>query len=163
MNRLSFLLAVAVFLSGAPCPAQSPSDGFVLVKGRPLLEPFPGGWTPLEWGGDVTRELLNGRAEIGNFNGKEIVPAPEAKPVLPPRSSVLMTADLYGDFRDELVLSTTNPDGKRAISVVTAVHPISSRYVTATESLDYRLWLARNMGGGYRSVYDLPLKPARAE
>ena len=68
-----------------------------------------------------------------------------------------MTADLYGDFRDELVVSTTTPEGKRAISVVTAVHPVSSRYVTATESLDYRLWLARNMGGGYCSVYDLPL------
>jgi hypothetical protein len=46
---------------------------------------------------------------------------------------------------------------------VTAVHPISSKYVTATESLDYRLWLARNMGGGYRSVYDHPLQAARAD
>ncbi len=82
-----------------------------------------------------------------------------------------MTADLYGDFRDELVLSTTNPDGKRAISVVTAVHPISNRYVTpaaptrsgAAGSLDYRLWLARNMGGGYRSIYDYSLKATRAD
>jgi rhamnogalacturonan endolyase len=133
------------------------------AAGRPLLEPFPYGWTPLEWDGDPTRELLNGRGEIGNFNGKEIVPAPEAKPVLPPHSSILMTADLYGDFRDELVVSTTTPDGKRAIAVVTAVHPVSSRYVTPTESLDYRLWLARNMGGGYKSVYDYALKAARPD
>ncbi len=133
------------------------------ADGRRLLEPFPAGWAPFEWDGDATRELLNGRGEIGNFNGKEIVPAPEVKPVLPPRSGVLMTADLYGDFRDELVVSTTTPEGKRAISVITAVHPISSRYVTPTESLDYRLWLARNMGGGYKSVYDYPLKAARAD
>jgi hypothetical protein len=118
---------------------------------------------PLEWDGDATRELLNGRGEIGDFNGQEIVPAPNGKPVLPPRSSVLMTADLYGDFRDELVISTTSPEGKRVISVVTAVHLISSRYVTPTDSLDYRLWLARNMGGGYRSVYDHPLQAARAD
>jgi hypothetical protein len=49
------------------------------------------------------------------------------------------------------------------ISVVTAIHPISSRYVTATASLDYRLWLARNIGGGYRSIYDRPLKLACAD
>jgi hypothetical protein len=134
------------------------------ATGRPLLEPFPGGWTPFEWDGDPTRELLNGRGEIGNFNGKEVVPLVGASNDLPmQRRSVLMTADLYGDFRDELVVSTTTPEGKRAISVVTAVHPISSRYVTPTESLDYRLWLARNMGGGYKSIYDYPLKTARPD
>ena len=41
--------------------------------------------------------------------------------------------------------------------MVTATHPISCKYVTAADSLDYRLWLARNMGGGYASVYDRPL------
>jgi hypothetical protein len=55
------------------------------------------------------------------------------------------------------VLSTTSSDGKRAIAVVTAVHPVSATYVAPTESLDYRLWLARNMGGGYKSIYDYPL------
>ena len=82
-----------------------------------------------------------------------------------------MTADLYGDFRDELVISTMSPDGKRAISVITAVHPVSNRYVTpaaptrsgAAGSLDYRLWLARNMGDGYKSIYDYPLKARRPD
>ena len=73
-----------------------------------------------------------------------------------------MVADLYGDFRDELVLSTRDEDGNRSITVVAASRPIAHRYVTPTESLDYRLWLARNMGGGYRSIYDWPLTPARA-
>ncbi len=140
-------------------------DPLVLYSatGRPLLEPFPDGWTPLEWDGDATRELLNGRGEIGDFNGQKIIPAPEARPVLPSRGGVMMTADLYGDFRDELVVSTTTPEGKRTISVVTAIHPISGKYVTPTERLDYRLWLARNMGGGYKSIYDCPLKAARAD
>ena len=69
----------------------------------------------------------------------------------------MMTADLCGDFRDELVLSTTTASGGKAIAVVTATHPVSCKYVTTGDSLDYRLWLARNMGGGYASVYDRPL------
>jgi hypothetical protein len=129
------------------------------ADGRVLLEPFPDGFLPLEWDGDPTRELLDLRNHtIGDFDGKTINPIADGKLVLPPRSEILMTADLYGDFRDEIVVSTTTPEGKKAIAVITAVHPISSKYVTATDSLDYRLWLARNMGGGYRSVYDHPLR-----
>jgi rhamnogalacturonan endolyase len=128
------------------------------ADGRVLLEPFPNGYTPLEWDGDATRELWYPRdRSIGNFDGREVIPASEATPVLPNGGSVLMVADLYGDFRDELVLSTTEADGRRSIAVVTATQSIGHRYVTPTESLDYRLWLGRNMGGGYRSIYDCPL------
>jgi hypothetical protein len=65
-----------------------------------------------------------------------------------------MVADLYGDFRDELVLSVIDEDGGRYIAVVAATHPTEHRYTAATEDRDYRLWIARNMGGGYRSIYD---------
>jgi hypothetical protein len=74
-----------------------------------------------------------------------------------------MTADLCGDFRDELIVTHPTGAGGRAISVVTAVHPVARRYVTASHSLDYRLWLGRNMGGGYRSVYDRPLMTPEAD
>ena len=56
---------------------------------------------------------------------------------------------------------TDMPD--KSITVMAATQPVRHRYVTPTESLDYRLWLARNMGGGYRSIYDRPLTPARAQ
>jgi rhamnogalacturonan endolyase len=128
------------------------------ADGRTLLEPFPVGYTPLEWDGDPTRELLGGRdRKIGNFNGKEIVLIDQGQPDLPQGGQVIMTADLYGDFRDELVLSVTGQDGDKSIVVVTATNEIDSRYIAAAESLDYRLWVGRNMGGGYRSVYDRPL------
>lgn len=123
------------------------------ADGRVLLEPFPNGCTPLEWDGDQTRELLRD-GKIGNFDGKQVVPATENQPDLPNNSQVLMVADLYGDFRDELVLSATDEDGGRSIAVVAATHPTDHRYVAATEDRDYQLWLARNMGGGYRSTYD---------
>jgi hypothetical protein len=64
-----------------------------------------------------------------------------------------MAADLYGDFRDELVLLTTTEEGSKAVTVVTATNYIDKMYVSPDEILDYRLWLGRNMGGGYRSVY----------
>lgn len=127
------------------------------ADGRALLEPFPYGYTPLEWDGDLTRELLGQGRWLGDFNGREIVPKPNGPQGLPDNSGLLMAADLYGDFRDELVLSTTTEDGRKAVSVLTAVEPLAFRYVTAGASLDYRLWIGRNMGGGYRSIYDRPL------
>jgi formylglycine-generating enzyme required for sulfatase activity len=131
------------------------------ADGRVLLEPFPYGYTPLEWDGDTTRELWNpGDKSIGDFDGQKVVPAAAMKPVLPAGGGVMMVADLYGDFRDELVLWTTEADGRRSVTVVTATQPIEKRYVTPTERLDYRLWLGRNMGGGYRSIYDHPLTRA---
>jgi hypothetical protein len=69
-----------------------------------------------------------------------------------------MTADLFGDFRDELVLKVTDNEGRGRIDVVTAVHPAEHRFVSRAETLDYRLWLARNLGGGYRSIFDQPLQ-----
>jgi hypothetical protein len=128
------------------------------ADGRVLLEPFPYRYTPLEWDGDPTRELIGGPdGKIGDFNGKEVAFENQAQPALPAGSSVAMMADLYGDFRDELVLWVTTEDGTKSIAVVTATHPMARRYVAATETLDYQLWLARNMGGGYASVHYQPL------
>ncbi len=134
------------------------------ADGRVLLEPFPHGYIPVEWDGDDTRELLNsGDYRIGNFNGSEILPAAAGQPDLPENSQVLMVADLYGDFRDELVLLATDENQRKFVMVATATQPVQQRQVTPTEDLDYRLWLARNMGGGYRSIYDRPLLQQRAE
>ena len=131
------------------------------ADGRVLLEPFPSGYLPLEWDGDSTRELWDGaRRSIGDFDGQQVVAAVGSEPLLPGRSGLLMVADLYGDFRDELVLSTTEADGKKSITVVTAHQPVGHKFLTPTERLDYRLWLGRNMGGGYRSIYDWPLTSA---
>jgi len=128
------------------------------ADGRVLLEPFPFGFTPLEWDGSPARELISTQTNrIGRFNGREIIPLQEGQPVLPAKSGVIMTADLYGDFRDELVLSMTDENQKRYIAVWMSTQPLEKKFVTPNETLEYRLWLARNMGGGYRSVYDQPL------
>jgi len=127
------------------------------ARGQVLLQPFPFGYTPLEWDGDLTRELFKANAQpIGDFNGAIVEPSPVPQPKLPKNSRLLMVADLCGDFRDELVLLESEGE-QRYISVLTATSPLNQRYITPTEKLDYRLWLGRNMGGGYRSIYDQAL------
>jgi len=130
--------------------------------GKRLSDQFPGGFTPLEWDGDHTRELIGNNGKIiGKYNGKEIVMIPDECPNPIPRSRLLFTADLVGDFRSELVVSGTDTDGRSAIFVLTAPKTIDKRYITPRNDLDYRLWLARNMGGGYGSVYEYELRDSK--
>ncbi len=127
--------------------------------GAILQEPFPAGYLPFEWDGDNTRELIGQNGfELGNWDGKNVVEVPGVHPNPIQGSRLIYTADLYGDFRDELVVLTKTPDGKDAITVVTAPGPLDKRYIAPSEDIFYRLWLARNMGGGYRSVYDTPYR-----
>lgn len=122
-------------------------------RGEKLAEPFPN-FKPFEWDGSLTRELLmKGGHAVGKFNGKEVVEMPGVEPNTIPNSKVLMTADLYGDFRDEVVVQRTAEDGMPEVIVLTATDSINNRYIAPTENLNYRLWLARNKGGGYGSDY----------
>lgn len=127
-------------------------------EGKRIDEQFPSGFSPMEWDGDMTRELIaqNGTF-LGNYNGTEIVQIPGEVPNPVPNTSVVFTADLCGDFRSELVISGKDSDGRDAIMVVTAKSLNNKRYVCPSEKMDYRLWLARNKGGGYGSVYEYPL------
>ena len=128
------------------------------ADGRLLLDGFPRGWMPLEWDGDETRELLSdGGRTMGDFNGREVVLKPGVVPHYLEKSSIVMVADLYGDFRDEIVLMTPTAKGGRAITVVMAAEEIPFRYEGALEEREYRYWIARNKGGGYGSIHDRKL------
>jgi hypothetical protein len=140
------------------------SDNHLLMfaaSGRLLMDPFPSGYTPFEWDGDDTRELLSSNgSRLSNFDGTEAVAVAGVRPNPVPNSRLLMAADLCGDFRDELVISFRTSEGKDAVGLVTASKPVDKRYLAAWEDLDYRLWVGRNRGGGYASIYDRELKPA---
>ena len=132
--------------------------------GKKLSDLFPVGYVPMEWDGDPTRELIgnNGKV-IGKYDGKEIVIMKDVVPNPVPDSRIVFgnfTADLCGDFRSEIVISATDTDGRRAIMVLAAPDPVDKRYVSPREDPEYRLWLARNMGGGYGSVFEYVLKDA---
>ncbi len=61
----------------------------------------------------------------------------------------VMTADLLGDYRDEVVCTTEN-----RVLVFSNLEPATRREVTRAASREYRLWMARNMGGGYASYFE---------
>jgi hypothetical protein len=127
--------------------------------GERLSDEFPVGFSPIEWDGDHTRELLGeGGKVIGNFNGTEIVPVRGVCPNPLPGGTVQVIADLCGDFRSEIVISSVDTDGRPAIMVIGAPDALESRYLTPRSDIEYRLWLARNKGGGYGSVYEYTLE-----
>jgi rhamnogalacturonan endolyase len=128
-------------------------------EGKRLSEKFPVGFSPIEWDGDPTRELLGENGKIlGDFDGTGIVPVPGECPNPVPGSSVQLIADLCGDFRSEIVISGIDTDGRPAIMVLGAPQSIDKSYLTPSLEIDYKLWLARNKGGGYGSVYEYTLK-----
>lgn len=128
-------------------------------EGKRIMEFFPAGYVPVEWDGDDTRELLGDHGKtIGKFNGEQVIPTPGCIPNPVPNTNLIFTADLVGDFRSEMVVSGTDEDGRKTIMVITATDPITPTFVSPREDLDYRLWLARNKGGGYASIYDYEFK-----
>lgn len=157
----------ADFWSGSPgmeCVSnrRGHSDyNYVLFSadGKVIIDPLPAIYVPIEWDGDLTKELLgtNGRT-IGNFDGEKVVLLDNELPNPFPKASLVMVADLYGDFRDELVLNMAAENGKRQIVVVSATKAIDKKFISATEVFGYSQWIGRNIGGGYPFVYTVPLR-----
>ncbi|HEX8871826.1 MAG TPA: hypothetical protein VF758_03615, partial [Candidatus Acidoferrum sp.] len=117
--------------------------------------PFPPGWRPVNWTGGSVRDLMtsDGRT-IGSFTGKAVEPLPIRPPAEFPGLACSVTADIAGDFRDEVVCTGANSAGHPAVFVFTNTDSVTRREVTRTASREYRLWLARNMGGGYQSYFE---------
>lgn len=123
--------------------------------GKSLLEPFPTKFKPIEWDGDATRELVSddGRM-IGKFDGKTIVPLAGVVANEIEKGSCATVADLFGDFRDEVVIVGPTDEGGVGVFVYTATAPLQTRAVTRTAERAYRLWLTHNLIGGYWSHFE---------
>ena len=93
---------------------------------------------------------------LSKFNGKDTAPTEGVRSNPLDNASLLMAADLCGDCRDELVLLVHDADGAVRVCIITAATPITTKHLSPTENLDYRLWLARNMGGGHSSTFPRP-------
>jgi len=124
------------------------------ADGKILMNPFPQGLAPVTWLGNATRELMPRSGQwLGKFNGREVARIEGAAPN-PGQGNCSMVADLVGDYRDEIVCTGPAPDGGTAIFVYTNTAPLERRAVTRTAERQYRLWMARNMGGGYPSYFE---------
>lgn len=125
-------------------------------EGKFLADPMPGDsrrrWWPVNWTGANTRDLISSNGKfLGRYNGKEVVEQPG------PHTSdgeCRMTADLLGDFRDEVVCLGKNSEGRRAVLVYSNTEPVERRGVTRLANREYRVWVARNIGAGYATFYE---------
>jgi rhamnogalacturonan endolyase len=125
----------------------------IASDGTILMNPFPRGYTPINWLGGKTREVMSeGGKKLSRFNGKEFVPLEEPGPN-EGTGRVMVSADLCGDFRDEIVTSET-VDGRSVVKIYTNVSPIGRREVTRLADREYRMWLARNLGAGYGQYFE---------
>jgi rhamnogalacturonan endolyase len=124
------------------------------ATGKILLNPFPPGWYPVNWTGGPVRELMTRDGKrLGRFTGSGVEPLAGVS-IHESTGSCPMVADLAGDYRDEVVCMGTAKDGSPAVFVYTNTEPVARRDVTRTASREYRLWMARNMGGGYPSYFE---------
>ncbi len=79
------------------------------ADGKILLNPFPSGWRPVNWSGGEVRDLISSDGRrIGRFNGRGIDTVEGVRPN-EGAGNCGMSADLAGDFRDEIVCTGTSP------------------------------------------------------
>ncbi|HYO81697.1 MAG TPA: SUMF1/EgtB/PvdO family nonheme iron enzyme [Bryobacteraceae bacterium] len=124
------------------------------AEGKVLMEGFPSGWKPLNWTGGEVRDLISGDGKrLVRFTGKGMEPI-TGTPNEGAKGSFLMSADLAGDYRDEVVCIGPDEGGKLSIMVYTNTTPATRRAVTRTADREYSLWLARNIGAGYASYFE---------
>lgn len=124
------------------------------ADGKILLNPFPPGWRPVNWTGAAVRDLMTATGkQLGRFDGRGVTSTAAAGPN-ELNGSCPMVADLAGDYRDEVVCVGRTAEGAAAVMVFTNIEPVGRRELTRTASREYRLWLARNWGGGYASYFE---------
>ena len=123
------------------------------ADGKVLIENFPPGWKPVNWTGGRVRDLISGDGrKLARFNGNVVEPLPMSPSEGP--GNCVMAADLAGDYRDEVVCIGKTAEGAQAVFVYTNTEPLNQRDVTRLANREYRLWVARNIGGGYAAHFE---------
>lgn len=124
------------------------------ADGNILLNPFPPGWYPVNWTGGPVRDLMSSDgstlARLRGGRVEELGSGPNAGG----KGRCRMVADLLGDYRDEIVCTGETAAGGPAILVYTNTAPTARQELTRTASREYRIWMARNIGGGYASYFE---------
>lgn len=110
----------------------SGSNGLHNMKGE-KIGPTPTGSWLIWWDADFTRELMD-RGRINKYKGDTIWSPPGGERGTG-RGTPNLTADLFGDWREEIVLSA----GTNELRVYTTVFPTTHRLYTLMHDPQYRL------------------------
>lgn len=113
----------------------SNSGGLHNMKGEKIGETPAASWL-IWWDGDFTRELV-GRGTINKYKGGNLFNASEGERGNG-RGVPNLSADLFGDWREEMVLAA----GRDELRIFTTTIPTSHRLYTLMHDPQYRLSIA---------------------
>lgn len=95
------------------------------------------------WDGDLSRELLNGNY-IEKYNEGRIFTAEGASSINGSKSTPNLSADIFGDWREELILRSLD---NQSLHIYTTTIPTNHRVYTLMHDPQYRLSIAwQNVG-----------------
>ncbi|MBN1127411.1 MAG: rhamnogalacturonan lyase, partial [Chitinispirillaceae bacterium] len=101
------------------------------------ISPTPGSVNfLLWWDGDLLRELLNGNA-VSKYNGGTLLSASGCSAINGTKSTPCVSADLFGDWREEVVFSCGSE-----LRVYTTTTPTTFRLYTLMHDPHYRVSIA---------------------
>jgi rhamnogalacturonan endolyase len=113
-------------------------NGCFTPKGE-ATSPTPGSCNFLcWWDGDLQRELLNSNV-VSKYNGGALLTASGCSSINGTKSTPCLSADLIGDFREEVIFKTTNSSELRIFTTTT---PAVNRLYTLMHDQQYRLAVA---------------------
>src|SRR5690606_33411102 len=116
----------------------SGSDGLLNAKGERIGPNPPSINFLVWWDGDFTRELLNGNT-IDKYGVGRLFTAEGCVSINGTKSTPVLSADLLGDWREEVILPTAD---HRSIRIYSTTIPTPHRLVTLMHDPQYRLSIA---------------------
>jgi rhamnogalacturonan endolyase len=114
------------------------SDGLFTIKGEKIGEMPSSTNFLIWWDGDLSRELLDGN-HIDKYKAGRIFTAEGCVSNNGTKSTPALTADLFGDWREEVIFRTTDNQNLR---IYTTVIPTQHRFYTLMHDPQYRLAIA---------------------
>lgn len=114
------------------------SEGLYSMKGEKIGEMPSSVNFLIWWDGDLTRELLDGN-HIDKYGKGRLFTAEGCVSNNGSKSTPALSADLFGDWREEVILSTTD---NKNLRIFTTTIPTKYRFYTLMHDPQYRLAVA---------------------
>ncbi len=116
----------------------SGSNGLFDIKGNRIGEQPRSTNFLIYWDGDLSRELLDGN-HIDKYNGGRLLTANGAIANNWTKSTPALSADIFGDWREELILRSYD---NQSLRIYTTTIPTDNRNYTLMHDPQYRLSIA---------------------
>jgi len=121
----------------------SGSGGLLNMKGEVVGNTPPSTNFLIWWNGELNRQLLNGN-RISSYKGEEIFTATGSQANNGSKSNPALSADLLGDWREELVLRSQD---NKELRIYSTTIPTQHRMYTLMHDPQYRLSIAWQNAG----------------